>query len=98
MRCGQDHCRSALRQGSVAALPESIRADGPKGYAALGLGHHIGLHEEFVIPNASSLKRSFALVETHLSSLSERTYAAAHPTALDDRDPNPGSSPDDSRR
>ena len=71
--------------GSVAALEKLNQLGGPQDYAALGLDRHSGSHEEFVIPNADFLNRNFALVETHLSSLSERAYTAAHPTALEDR-------------
>jgi hypothetical protein len=81
--------RNALvhHNGSVAALPESIRVAGPEGFARLGLDHFNELHEEFVVPNADFLSRNFALVQTHLTSLYERAYAAAYPTALEDLDP-----------
>jgi hypothetical protein len=72
--------------GSVKGLPESMRAGGPEGYAAIGLDHYTDLHEEFVIPNADFLRRNFTLVDKILTSLSERAYEAAHPTAVKDRD------------
>lgn len=72
--------------GNIKGLPDSIRAGGPEGYAGQGLDYYTDLHEEFVIPNADFLRRNLALVDNILSSLDDRAYATAHPTAVKDRD------------
>jgi hypothetical protein len=80
------HIRNALihHNGSVTALPESMRIRGTDSYSALGLETYTALHEEFFVPTGDFLNRNFALVCTYLTSLSERAYAAAHPTPIEE--------------
>lgn len=80
------HIRNALihRNGSVAALPESMRVRAPDSYATLGLQTYEDLHDEFFVPTADFLTRNFSLVEMYLTTLSERVYAAVHPMPIEE--------------
>jgi len=60
--------RNALihHNGSVAALPYSLRRNGKEEYAAIGLHLYRDVHREYVIPNDAYLPRNYELVQARI--------------------------------
>ncbi len=80
--------RNALvhHNGSVAALPDSLRRTEKDEYAAIGLHLYSDIHHEYVVPDGKYIRHNFELVRSYLASLAERLYDAVHPEPLKDED------------